>query len=327
MDRSERFYKIREMLRVRGTVALRDFTEALEVSVATFKRDLEYLRDRFGMAIIWDRARRGYRLDPESSHHELPGLWFNSSEIHALLAMHHLLANLDSGLLAAHVRPLQARIQALIEKEDHSFEEVARRIRVLPMAARGVESACFQVIAHALLARQRLCLVHYNRQRNDETERVVSPQRLAHYRDNWYLDAWDHGKEALRVFSVDAIRQATMLNTKARNVPDKTLDAELGSGYGIFAGRKTQWARLRFTLERARWITRELWHPKQKGYEQDGAYILEVPYSHDTELILDILRYGPDVEVLAPKSLRDNVMRLLHQALSQYQQPAQRITP
>ena len=327
MDRSERFYKIREMLGARGTVALREFTEALEVSVATFKRDLEYLRDRFGMAIIWDRAHHGYRLDPESPNHELPGLWFNSSEIHALLAMHHLLANLDPGLLAPHIKPLQVRIQALIEKTDHRFTDVARRVRVLPMAARRIESSCFHTIAHALLTRRRLRLVHYNRQRNAETERVVSPQRLAHYRDNWYLDAWDHDKKALRVFSVDAIRQAAALNTKARNVPDKTLDAELGSGYGIFAGRKTQWARLRFTLERARWITRELWHPKQKGYEQDGAYMLEVPYSHDAELILDILRYGPDVEVLAPNSLRDKVIRLLHQALSQYQQPAQRITP
>ena len=111
---------------------------------------------------------------------------------------------------------------------------------------------------------------------------------------------------------MDAIRQAAILNIKARNVPDKTLDAELGSGYGIFAGRKTQTAVLRFTPERARWVTREQWHPKQKGYEKDGAYILEIPYSDDTELILDILRYGPDVKVLAPNSLRDKVMRLLH---------------
>ena len=179
MDRSERFYKINDMLRARRSVPLRDFTATLEVSVATFKRDLEYLRDRFGMAILWDRTRRGYRLDPESPHHELPGLWFNSSEIHALLAMHHLLANLDPGLLASHVKPLQARIQALIEKKDHRFADVARRIRVLPMAARNIESTCFQTIAHALLVRRRLRLVHYNRQRNEETEREVSPQRLS----------------------------------------------------------------------------------------------------------------------------------------------------
>jgi len=186
------------------------------------------------------------------------------------------------------------------------------------MAARRIESPCFQAIAHALLARRRLRLIHYHRARNEETEREVSPQRLVHYRDNWYLDAWDHGKQALRTFAVDSIRRATLLDAKARNVPDKTLDAELGSGYGIFAGRKIQTAVLRFTPERARWVAHERWHPRQKGYEKDGTYILEVPYSDDTELILDILRYGPDVEVIAPASLRREVAERLRLAAQRY---------
>lgn len=318
MDRTERFYKIERMLRNRDVVPIRDFLDELGVSEATFKRDIEYLRDRFGIAIVWDRARHGYRLDPQSPNHELPGLWFNSSEIHALLAMHHLLENLEPGLLTPHIKPLQSRIESLIEKKDHRFAEVARRVRVLPMAARRIEPACFQAIAHALLSRRRLQIVHYSRQRDEETEREISPQRLVHYRDNWYLDAWDHGKNALRSFAVDSIRKAVVIDKKARTISDKILDAELAAGYGIFAGRKTQWARLRFTPERARWIAREQWHPKQKGYDKNGAYILEVPYSDDTELILDVLRYGPDVEVLAPESLRREVAERLHRAAQQY---------
>jgi predicted DNA-binding transcriptional regulator YafY len=161
-------------------------------------------------------------------------------------------------------------------------------------------------------------LTHYHRARNEETAREVSPQRLVHYRDNWYLDAWDHGKQTLRTFAVDSIRHATLLDSKAHNVPDKTLDTELGNGYGIFAGRKTQTAVLRFTPERARWIASEQWHPKQKGYNKNGAYILEVPYSDDRELIMDILKYGPDVEVIAPASLRRATTEKLRLAAQQY---------
>jgi predicted DNA-binding transcriptional regulator YafY len=321
MDRTERFYKIERMLRNRDVVPIRDFLDELGVSEATFKRDIEYLRERLNAPIPWDREKHGYRLyepDPENPRHELPGLWFNSSEIHALLAFHHLLDHLQPSLLTPHIKPLQERIRKLLKKDDHSFEEITRRVRVLPMAARHIESPCFQSIAHALLARRRLRLVHYHRARNEETEREVSPQRLVHYRDNWYLDAWNHGKEALRTFAVDSIRRATLLDAKARNVPDKMLDAELGSGYGIFAGRKTQTAVLRFTPERARWVANELWHPKQKGYEKDGAYILEVPYSDDTELTLDILRYGPDVEVLTPTQLRRKVAERLRVASRAY---------
>ncbi len=330
MDRTERFYKIERMLRNRDVVPIRDFLDELGVSVATFKRDIEYLRERLNAPIPWDREKRGYRLydpDPEHPRHELPGLWFNSSEIHALLAFHHLLDHLQPGLLTPHIKPLQERIRKLLKKDDHSFEEITRRIRVLPLAARHIESPCFQFIAHALLARRRLRLTHYHLARNEETEREVSPQRLVHYRDNWYLDAWDHGKQALRTFAVDSIRRAMLFDAKALNVPDKILDAELGSGYGIFAGRKTQTAVLRFTSERARWIANEQWHPRQKSRFEDGYYILEIPYSDDRELVMDILKYGPDVEVLAPEVLRVKVLGYLSHAIDQYRKQSGRITP
>lgn len=318
MDRTERFYKMQDMLCVRGVVPLSEFIRILGVSTATVKRDLEQLRDRFGFAILWNRERRGYQIDPDSPARELPGLWFSSAEAHALLTSHSLLEKLQPGLLEPHIGPLKERIRKLLEKDDHAFDEVQRRIRVLPQAARRADPMHFEAIAHALLTRKRVRITHYSRERDVETERDISPQRLAHYRDNWYLDAWDHGKDALRSFALDTIRRVATLEAKVRNVPEKTLDAELGRGYGIFAGRKVQWARLRFTPERARWVANEWWHPKQKSRYHNGHYILEVPYSDDRELIMDILKYGPDVEVVAPKTLRVKTMARLVQALDQY---------
>lgn len=321
MDRTERFYIIEQRLRARTAVPARDFLEELGVSLATFKRDLEYLRDRMRAPIVWDRAKRGYRFDDPDLHaprHELPGLWFNSGEAHALLTMHHLLENLQPGLLAPHIEPLKLRIKALLESQHDSAQEVMARIRLLPMAARKVRHDHFEIIAKALLQRRRLIIRHYHRVRDEETEREVSPQRLAYYRDNWYLDAWDHGKNALRIFSVDSIRKATPLDKKARNIPDKKLDAELGSGYGIFAGRKTQTAVLRFAPERARWVANEQWHPRQNGRFEGVYYILEIPYSDDRELLMDILKYGPDVEVLAPATLRHRVREQLRSAAERY---------
>jgi predicted DNA-binding transcriptional regulator YafY len=91
-------------------------------------------------------------------------------------------------------------------------------------------------------------------------------------------------------------------------VPDAELDAVLASGYGIFAGRKVQWATLRFSPERARYVAAEEWHPKQRArWEKDGRYVLEVPFSSEKELVMDILKHGAGVEVLAPESLRRDV--------------------
>lgn len=43
----------------------------------------------------------------------------------------------------------------------------------------------------------------------------------------------------------------------------------------------------------------------------DGNYQLDVPYGKDWELIQDILKQGPDVEVLSPDGLRQKVMQLV----------------
>ncbi|MEW5789201.1 MAG: YafY family protein [Pseudomonadota bacterium] len=320
MDRTERFHIIDMMLSGSRVVSFQQMLERLEVSRATLKRDLEYLRNRLNAPIVWDRDLGGYHFQKDAQlggQYELPGLWFSAEEIHALLTMQHLLANLDAGgLLGPHIQPLMARLTALLGSGRHPAEEVRKRIKLIPLAARATPMDQFAALGSALLRRKRLFIRYYAKSSDEESEREVSPQRLVHYRENWYLDAWCHLREGLRSFAVDGIRLAEILEHPAREVPGRTLDAVLGAGYGIFSGRQVGWARLRFSAERARWVALEQWHPKQRGkLLRNGRYVLEVPYADDRELVMDILRHMPEVEVLAPARLRRNVAEKLRAGL------------
>jgi predicted DNA-binding transcriptional regulator YafY len=311
MDRSERFHLIDQLLQNQRYVSRQRFLDSLEVSLATFKRDLEYLRDRLHAPIVWDREHRAYtyaRNERGETPSPLPGLWFSTAEIQALLTMNAWLENLQPGVLSEHVRPLRSRIRALLDRGDHSADELTRRIRILSRARRQAHPDFFPLLIQALLHRKRLCIRHYNRSRNETSERQISPQRLTFYRDNWYLDSWCHQRKAIRSFAVDAIESVELLPDKARDVADARLDRELGSGYGIFSGRDRHWALLRFSPQQARWVSREEWHPEQQGeHEPDGHYRLRIPYSQEPELVMDILRHGAGVEVLEPESLRRRV--------------------
>jgi predicted DNA-binding transcriptional regulator YafY len=308
MDRLDRFYRIQQLLKARRFVGTQDFLDELEVSRATFKRDLEYLRDRFRAPIVYDPGHQAYRFDDEvedSAVWQLPGLYFTADELRALLTMDQLIAELEPGVLSELVQPLRKRLNALLDSGDLKAADVARRIRVLSMGARAIEPAHFRTLAAALLARKRLHLRHTRRVDGDALEREVSPQRLVHYRDNWYLDAFCHKRQALRTFAVDAIESASVVEKAAKEVAEEALDRHFASGYGIFAGADTEEAVLLFNPARARWVARETWHPKQDGQLQlDGSYLLKLPYSREPELVMDILKYGADVEVLAPESLR-----------------------
>lgn len=311
MDRTERFHLIDQLLQNQRYVSRQQFLDTLEVSLATFKRDLEYLRDRLHAPIVWDREHRAYRYqrnEKGETPSPLPGLWFSTAEIQALLTMNAWLENLQPGVLSEHVRPLQSRIRALLDQGDHSADELTHRIRILTRARRQTHPDFFPLLIQALLHRKRMRIRHFNRSRGEVSERVISPQRLTFYRDNWYLDSWCHRRKDIRSFAVDAIESVELLPQKAREVADMRLDQELGGGYGIFSGEDRHWALLRFSPQQARWVSQEEWHPEQQAeYEPDGHYRLRLPYSQEPELVMDILRYGAGVEVLEPPSLRQRV--------------------
>src|SRR5690606_39376486 len=134
------------------------------------------------------------------------------------------------------------------------------RVRVVASAARRIDEAVFRSVATATLERRRLAFHYDARSTGRGTERIVSPQRLVHYRDNWYLDAWDHGREALRSFAVDRMRSPKATEQPALDCELAELDAHLASRYGIFSGAPKATAVLRFSEHAARWVADEHWH-------------------------------------------------------------------
>ncbi len=318
MSESVRLYRYQQLLSTRRAVATREFLDTLEISLATFKRDIAKLRDQLGMPIVFDRDRRGYVLEAGDSA-SLPGLWFTPQELVALATLQQLLVQLQPGLLAVTLAPIKQRLAELLKAHDLDESEMAQRLRIVHAGKRLVAPQALEAAASATMRRKRLHITHYNRQTGERVAREISPQRLVLYRDNWYLDAWCHLRGALRSFAVDAIEEPRLLEAEAHPVPASEIDALVHPSYGIFSGQPQARACLRFTPERARWVMGEQWHPQQEGQTlADGPYELSIPYADDRELIGDILRHGPDVQVMAPPSLRARVQERLLQAAGRY---------
>jgi predicted DNA-binding transcriptional regulator YafY len=324
MSKTERLYKIQKLLSEQTSVSMERFMSLLEVSRSTLKRDLEYLRDRLGAPIIWDQDLGGYRLNAKSGEHglhQLPGLWLTEAEISALLASIELLTGLEPGpLIGNQIKPLRERLERILERSNFPVSEIRERIKLVPIGQRKTEARYFQAIALAVLERKRLHIRHFGRLDGQITEREVSPLRLVHYKDNWYLDAFCHLRDDLRSFAVDAIEAVSETDKVAVSVEDTVLAKELDAGYGIFAGKVLKKARLKFSPFRSRWVSREIWHPEQLGQMTvDGSYLLEVPYLDDRELIHDLLKEGREVTVIEPAELREKLIEELLATSAIYQ--------
>ncbi len=305
-------------------MSLSRIADELECAERSVKRYIHELRDTFQYPIEFDREAGGYRFVRDGAGGEagleLPGLFFSESELSALLTMRELLASVRPGIFDRELAPLGRRVEKLLEVEGVEPAEIARRIRIVAIGSRLAPDAVFRVGAEAALARRRLRFEYKARGRDGDWEpREVSPQRLVRYRENWYLDAWCHQREDVRVFALDQMRAARKLETAAIDVTDEVLDRLLKTSYGIFTGEPTARAVLRFTPHRALWVSKEDWHGDQTSrWLEDGSYELTVPYGRPEELLMDILKHGPDVEVVEPAELRTRVAGLSQRMVALY---------
>lgn len=293
----------------------------LEGSKSTVLRAIATMKDYLHAPIVFDRTAGagGYKYDTAAGEtYELPGLWFNANELQALAIMRRLLKDAGGGLLEEHLSALAKRLDELTQHRHLNLGEAQQRLRFPAIAARPA-GAAFNTVAQATLQRKKLWIEYHSRGKDERTERTVSPQRIVHYREAWYLDAWDEGKDALRSFSIDRIRRATVLEKQARDVAESVLDEHYSTAYGIFGGKADKIAVLRFTPERARWVADEQWHPQQEGkWLPDGSYELRIPYRESRELVMDVMRHGAGVEVIAPRDLRHAVLAQLRSATAAY---------
>jgi predicted DNA-binding transcriptional regulator YafY len=202
----------------------------MEYSWPTIKRLLKKMRDELGAPVRYDKKHDGYILDRtqgsdiEEKQHELPGLWFTVSELHALLTVHELISKMQPGLLRDEFALIRYRIESIMEKQNLATNEIFRQFRFHTAGNRPCPSENFHAAANATLQGYQLNLQYQDRAHDAISSRVVSLQRLIYYRENWYLNAWCHKSNDFRTFALDRIQQLDILEEKAIDIDDQLLE-------------------------------------------------------------------------------------------------------
>lgn len=304
-----RQYQLHQILKAnRHPVSIHQLCERLDTSNKTIYRDIQEFRDLYQAPIVLEDGLLSYNKASQQSF-ELPGVWFSDHELQALLAAQQLLSQIQPGLLDGHISPLKKFILNTLSQHGHATEQSLKRIRILGIGQRNPQAQYFNKIAGAVLDRLQLKINYLNRLTGETSQRQVSPQRLIYYRNNWYLDAWCHLKNGLRTFSLDNIKSAELQILTADDIDEALLENHYETAFGIFSGQADKIASLKFSKLSANYVAKENWHPQQTGEWQGPYYVLSIPYCNATELIMDILKYGAEVEVLSPAELRQAVQQ------------------
>lgn len=319
MNKLDRYQQLHRIFSSRKTpISKSALATKLECSSKTIERYIDELRDFFQAPIVYDQTQRGWHYDPNiSDQFELPGLWLTASDIQSLLLLLEMLNRYSHGLITDELSSISQQIQTLLKARGIAYDELQDKIRILPQGQRVLADTRLYHCFNNLINKQRLNL-SYQDFNGQSSQREISPQRLIYYRDNWYLDAYCHLRQALRSFALARINTLETSKQPAQAIPPDQLDEHFRQGYGVFAGAAKYTARLRCLPPIAHDIAQQQWHSQQQGEWDKQDYLLTIPYSDHRELILDILKHTPNIYVEAPAELRHQVQQRLQAGVKQY---------
>ena len=276
----------------------RTLAAQFEVSVATSKRDIVYLRDRLLAPLAFNHQKNGYFYQEDDF--SLP--FEDSPRVIFLLTMLNKLAG-EAGLGdLAEVKQLENRLSSMISSD---YGKLIDRISCEWIEVESIDHKVFECITEGLVKGKFLHLL-YRSLKGEDSAREVAPQQIVNYQGRWYMLAYCRLRQSTRLFHMSRIHKMTL--TK-RNIPsDLPCDPGLLElSFGIFKGQGIIHAEILFTSTAAELVRHQHWHKKQRVEEVEGGVTLKLPVSDYREITMKILQYGAMARVIGPPELKKRV--------------------
>jgi predicted DNA-binding transcriptional regulator YafY len=275
--------------------------EKFEVSERSITSDLELIKHRLNFDLVNDRGN-GYYF---SKVPQLPSVSYSIAEALALILAARA-ARQFAGVPQRDLSLAITRLSSVIPGELRAMvEQIASDgLGESDPHREAILSRCSQAIS----AGHSLNLVYAAASANGaETERRIDPYAVFPYDRAWHVVGYCHLRDDVRVFKVDRIRSASQTGASFDRLPDFDLEAFLSTGWGLMRGLSLpiEDVVLRFRPPASRWVAEEHWHDSQQVIHlPDGRVEFQVTIQVTPEFQRWVFRYGRDVEVVQPASLR-----------------------
>lgn len=318
MDKFSRIHQLHRIFKSRKyPVKTKVLEHEMEhCSTKTVKRTIDTMRDFYYAPIIFVQGQ-GWKYDDPDNIYELPGIWFSTKELLGLASLLQIVDDMQSELLNEELSTISQLIDKLLIKQNLPNTLFKDRITIIPKQHQTLDRHTLDKVSRSLVSTTRLIL-HYQSYDRQTSKREISPIKLVHYQENWYLDAYCHLRKKLRSFKVSRIIDAFNTQTNSKIIPKAEREQYFTSSYGIFSGQAKHLAVLHFFDNAATDAASQQWHPKQQSQWIDNVYQLKIPYNDDRELIQEILKYADNVRIIAPATLEEKIKQTALKILARY---------
>ncbi|MFW6080600.1 MAG: helix-turn-helix transcriptional regulator [Desulfosalsimonas sp.] len=304
MSKLERIYYFHHEVSLGRYPDAAGLADRFEVSLSTVHRDIEYLRDRLGAPLVYDRKNKGY-------HYVEGGFALPFEKSPAALFLFAVLNRLaeDSGLGGLPEMKNLQKVMAQFYCADYT--KLAGKIYCERIEVEPADSEVVRSVLKAFHDEVRLSFT-YQKLNHEINSRKVDPLRLINYQGRWYLLGYCHMRCSIRMFHLARISRPRVLR-ETICCCDEDVDSFLLGSFGIFKGEPVYNVKILFTGTAAEVVREQVWHKDQVIAETDDGLVLSLPAADFTEIKMKILQYGWRARVLEPPELKNEMAEEVRQ--------------
>jgi len=305
-------------LRANKPIKATDLAEAFEINVRTAYRDLDFLRDQWGVPLEFDRAKQTYVLTEPLA--ELPPVMLSEGELVAIYFAEKVLAQYRNTPFERDLASAFGKIQELLPEQVRvSPSNLDDYLSFDPGPLHTPDAEVFRDVLSAQRVRRKLLIRYRSLSANRTRQRRVHPYHLFNHHGDWYLAAWDERRKDIRIFALHRVRRAAVTTEKFEMPTRFSFRRYMEDAFGIQKGEKAVDVSIRFAVRQARWIRERKWHSTARVQEEiGGRIVLHLKVAETSEIKRWVMQFGNEAEVLAPASLRRAVKEDLQAAVKLY---------
>ena len=174
-------------------------------------------------------------------------------------------------------------------------------------------------MAHRAITERRICNVTYRAITTGQSKTYsIIPFRFLYHYDGVYLLCRNPNYDNLLTLAAERIQELEVTSQSFEDSIDSNVEEQLHQAFGVVL-ESPMAVQVRFSASQAPYIKQRIWHPSQEIKElDDGAIVLSFRAGGMYEIKSWILSHGASAEVLAPASLREEIIEEIEKNLSSY---------
>lgn len=303
----ERMNFIHERLKADAFPNCASIAREFEVAPKTIQRDIDFMRDRWSLPIVWSGARNGFRYAEPVEN--LPLATITEGELVAMLVAQKAIEQFKGTSFEQPLTNAFAKIASHLDGPvTVALGEARAAITFRPVGIAPGDLELFRRLSDAVLRSTEIEFDYRSLRSPRYERRRLQPWHLCCVDNQWYVIGYDLARGARRTFAVPRIRKVRATRRHFVRPRDFSIREHLGGALGIFAGAGEHRIRLRFQGWAARVVRERFWHESQKVTPAaDGTVQLELHLSSLAEVERWVLGFGDQVRVLAPPELRERI--------------------